>query len=73
MHDHDDAHLTPTQLADVRRRGDAELRNLGFSRRSILRAGAAAAAVSAVGAPQLVTHRTAFADGATPVDPEKLQ
>ena len=46
MHHHDDTPLTPEQLADVRRRGDAELQRLGFSRRGLLQAGMAALAAS---------------------------
>ncbi|WP_052459626.1 PHP domain-containing protein [Tessaracoccus massiliensis] len=74
MHHHDDHQLTPEELADVRRRGDAELRRLGYSRRAILRAGMAATAASAIpGAVLTFSARRATADdGPQPVNPDQL-
>lgn len=63
--------LHPDQLADVRRRGDAELAALGFSRRGILRTGLAAAAVSMAGGTLLTSRGAAADEGA--VDPDQLQ
>lgn len=71
MHPHDDQPLTPAQLADVRRRGDAELERLGFTRRGILGAGVAAAAVAFSGG-QLMLARGSAAAATTP-DPDSLQ
>ncbi|MDU7360002.1 MAG: PHP domain-containing protein [Propionibacteriaceae bacterium] len=74
MHHHDHTPLTPEQLADVRRRGDAELQRLGFTRRGILQAGMAALAASAVaGSIVTVNARPAAASPASPVNPEDLQ
>lgn len=74
MHHHDDTPLTPEQLADVRRRGDAELQRLGFSRRGILQAGMAALAASAVaGSVVTLNARPASAAPAAPVNPDDLQ
>ncbi|NLE97225.1 MAG: PHP domain-containing protein, partial [Propionibacterium sp.] len=72
MHDHDETPLSPAELADVRRRGDIELAKLGFSRRRILQAGAAAAAVSAVGGVTLAPQIQAAA-ATNDVDPDELQ
>lgn len=73
MHHHNDTPLTQAQLDDVRRRGDAELVRLGFSRRGILQAGIAAAAISAVGGSAFLSSARAASDDVTNVDPDSLQ
>lgn len=71
-HHHDDKHLSPDELEDVRRRGDEELARLSFSRRSILQVGMAAAANAMVTGFALQGAQAAAAPNKDSIDPDKL-
>ena len=71
-HHHDDKHLSPDELEDVRHRGDEELARLSFSRRSILQVGMAAAANAMVTGFALQGAQAAAAPNKDSIDPDKL-